>query len=135
MIACIAVNNLNFIGKDNKLLWESSEDLAHFKAMSMDKVMLVGYNTWTKLPKVVKNRPMIIDQRENGKWPTQNFTVKGDREILCVGGKKTYEKYCHLFTELHISHIDNNAIGDCTFPDLSSLNPACKIINYFFKED
>ena len=34
--------------------------------------------------------------------------------------------------ELHISHIDNDDIGDVTFPDLTNLNPECKIFNYTF---
>ncbi len=42
------------------------------------------------------------------------------------------KKYCHLFTELHISHIDNNEIGNVTFPDLTNLNPKCVIKNYHF---
>ena len=50
----------------------------------------------------------------------------------CIGGKKTYEKYCHLFTELHISHINYNQIGDIMFPDFRNLNPKCKIFNYYF---
>ena len=50
----------------------------------------------------------------------------------CIGGKKTYEKFCDVFTELHISHIDNNKIGNVTFPDLHKLNPNCKIFNYYF---
>jgi hypothetical protein len=50
----------------------------------------------------------------------------------CIGGKRTYEKYCHLFTELHISHINDNSIGNVTFPDLSNLNKTCKIFNYNF---
>jgi len=51
----------------------------------------------------------------------------------CIGGKKTYEKYAKYFTELHISHIDNNDIGDIMFPDLRDLNKDCKIFNYHFK--
>ncbi len=37
------------------------------------------------------------------------------------------------FTELHISHIDNNDIGDIMFPNLMNLSPDCKIYNYYFK--
>ncbi len=46
--------------------------------------------------------------------------------------KKTYEKYASYFTELHISHINHNEVGDCMFPDLKDLNPNCKIFNYYF---
>ena len=48
----------------------------------------------------------------------------------CIGGKKTYEKYAPFFTELHISHIDNNDIGDVMFPNFIDLNSDCKIFNY-----
>ena len=121
MKAIIAVNNLGYIGLNNKLLWSSSGDLSHFVKLTMGQKLLVGYNTSLELPPL-KNRTILIDNRD---------------ELLgadwCIGGKKTYEKYAHLFTELHISHIDDNNIGDVMFPDLKNLNPECKIFNYHFK--
>lgn len=126
MVAIIAVNNLGFIGKENKLMWHSSEDLKHFKAMRQGMRMLVGYNTFQELPSFLKMLT-TVDTREG-----VLRQLEGETNVLCIGGKKTYEKYCHLFTELHISHIDNNDIGDCTFPDLSKMNPDCKIFNYHF---
>jgi hypothetical protein len=87
--------------------------------------LLVGYNTSLELPEL-KGREVVIDAR--GRW---NPAI----EVIdwCIGGKKTYEKYCDMFTELHISHIDDNSIGDVIFPDLSKLNINCKIFNYYFK--
>lgn len=133
MKAIIAVNNLGFIGLKNKLPWKCSEDLEHFK----EKVVagancLVGYRTYKDLPQKVKNRLILIVPEEIPVWVPTDFIENVD---WCIGGKKTYEKYCHLFTELHISHIDNNTIGDTTFPDLSNLSPICKIYNYYFNEN
>ena len=122
MKAIIAVNNLGFIGIGNKLLWKSTDDLKHFKSLTLNQTLLVGYRTFTGLPPL-KNRTLIVDEREN---------IITDVD-WCIGGKKTYEKYCHLFTEIHISHIDNDDIGDVTFPDLSNLNPECKVFNYRFE--
>ena len=125
MRAVIAVNNLGYIGKDNTLLWKCTEDLQHFKRLTTGGKLLVGYNTYSTLPPL-KNREIFLYNRDD------------DREILilecnwCIGGKKTYEKYCHLFTELHISHINNNDIGNVTFPNLTNLNPKCIITNYYF---
>jgi dihydrofolate reductase len=51
----------------------------------------------------------------------------------CIGGKKTYEKYCQYFTELHISYVNNNKIGDVRYPELKLLNPECKTFNYYFE--
>lgn len=121
MRAIIAVNNLMFIGIGDKLLWHCPDDLKHFKELTLNQTCLVGYRTYQSLPKL-KNRTLIVDDRED-------FTIGVD---WIIGGKKTYEKYCKYFTELHISHIDDNSIGDVTFPDLTNLNPDCKIFNYYF---
>jgi len=122
MKAIIAVNNLGFIGIGNKMLWNCPEDFKHFKENTMGCSLLVGYNTSLELP-TLKGREVIIDIREEF-----NFEVD-----WCIGGKKTYEKYSPFFTELHISHIDNNDIGNVVFPDFTKLNPDCKIFNYHFK--
>lgn len=122
MKAIIAMNNLGYIGVNNELLWKSQQDMSHFVKMTLNQRLLVGHNTSLNLPKL-KNREVIIDGRDeemtNVDW--------------CIGGKKTYEKYAKYFTELHISHIDNNDIGDIMFPDLRDLSKECKIFNYYFK--
>ena len=122
MKAIIAMNNLGYIGVNNELLWKSQQDMSHFVKMTLNQRLLVGHNTSLNLPKL-KNREVIVDGRDeevtNVDW--------------CIGGKKTYEKYAKYFTELHISHIDNNDIGDIMFPDLRDLSKECKIFNYHFK--
>jgi len=122
MKSIIAVNNLGYIGLGNKLLWKSAQDMSHFVKMTINQRLLVGYNTSQDLPKL-KNRTIIIDNRDE-------LITDVD---WCIGGKKTYEKYAPYFTELHISHIDDNNIGDIMFPDFRNLNPDCKIFNYNFK--
>ena len=122
MKSIIAVNNLGYIGLNNKLLLKSSQDMSHFIKMTINQRLLVGYNTAQDLPKLI-NRTIIIDNRDE-------LITDVD---WCIGGKKTYEKYAPHFTELHISHIDNDDIGDIMFPDFRNLNPNCKIFNYYFK--
>lgn len=122
MKAIIAVNNLGFIGLNGGLPWRCSDDLKHFKRLTINCNLLVGFRTFSSLPPL-KDRKLILD---------------GSSEIndvidWCIGGKKTYEKYCHEFTELHISHIDDDTIGDTMLPNLSLLNPDCKIFHYYFK--
>lgn len=124
MKAIIAKNNLSFIGGEGKLLWECKDDLHYFKKMTANSRCLVGYNTHIGLPPL-KNRELIVDARGESLITNVDW---------CIGGKKTYEKYCHLFTELHISIIDDNSIGDCVFPNLENLNKNCKIIINHFKK-
>lgn len=124
MKAIIAKNNLSYIGLNNSLPWlPNKEDFKHFKEKTMGGTLIVGYNTYQTLPPL-KGRTIILDVKDI-------LLTKYD-ESWCIGGKKTYEKYCHLFTELHISHINDSTIGDTTFPDFRNLNPECKIFNYYF---
>ncbi len=125
MKAIIAVNNLGFIGLDDKLLWHNKQDLMHFKKLTEGSTLLVGHRTAQSLPKLY-NRTLIVYDRMNLS-PLIYYEAE-----WCIGGKKTYEIFCDAFTELHISHIDNNDIGNVCFPDLSKLNPSCKIFNYHF---
>lgn len=121
MKAIVAVNNLGFIGKDNELPWRCKQDLIHFKNMTKDSVCLAGYNTRQTLPPLKGRRVVGEEYKGQIDW--------------CIGGKKTYEKHASEFTELHISHIDDNTIGDVTFPNLININPKCKIFNYLFISD
>ena len=125
MKAIVAVNNLGFIGKGDQLLWYNSEDLKHFKKMTKYSTLLVGYRTAEGLPPLPNRTLIRVDRRDSS---THHY----EEAEWCIGGKKTYEKFAHLFTELHISHIHDNQIGDVTFPNLKNLNPDCKIFNYNF---
>lgn len=127
MKAILAINNKNYIGLNGELPWRSSDDLKHFKKMTNGCKLLVGYNTALKLPKL-HNRELIIDPRG------ELYPVTDD--MWCIGGKKTYEKYAHLIKELHISHINDDTIGDVEAPDIRDLTEWIpKVYHYFFDVD
>ena len=126
MKAIIAKNNLSVIGNNHKLVWNCKEDLKLFKELTMGQSCVVGYNTLSTLPNL-KGRRLFLDKRGD--------ELIDEKVDWCIGGKKTYEKYCHLFTELHISVIDNNSTGDTMFPNLQNLNKDCKIFFYYFSEN
>ena len=121
MKGIIAVNKLGYIGLDNHLLWGCKQDLIHFKEKTLNQRLLVGYNTSLLLPPL-KNRKLIIDIRNE-------LITDVD---WCIGGKKTYEKYCEYFDELHISYINDYSIGDTMFPDLRKLKKECQVFTYNF---
>lgn len=122
--AIIAHNELGYIGLNGDVPWRSSADLKHFKELTNGAKLLVGFNTANKLPPL-KGREVIVDDR--------SVVIDLNSIDWCIGGKKTYEKYCHLFTELHISIINDTTVGDTTYPNLRNLNPECKIIYYNFE--
>ena len=122
MKAIIAVNNKDYIGLNGDLPWKSSDDLIHFKSLTMGGKLLVGWKTSQTLPSL-QGREVVILQED----------TKLDEIDWCIGGRKTYEKLCDRFTELYISHINDDTIGDTFFPNLTNLNPNCKIYHYYFE--
>lgn len=120
--AIIAVNNLGFIGLNNGLPWRCKADFKHFKSLTLGGNLLVGYKTFITLPEL-KDRVVILDQR--GVYLLDGLD-------WCIGGRKTYEKYAPHFTELHISHINDDSLGDTLFPMLTGLRSNVKVFNYHF---
>ena len=130
-LKCIlAVNNLGYIGLNGGLPWRCKADFQHFKALTLGCKLLVGYNTFQTLPPL-KDREVILDPRGEYLSDEELSTID-----WCIGGRKTYEKYRSYFSEVHISHINDNSIGDVMFPDLRrlahSLEEDAKIFNYHF---
>jgi len=125
MKAIICKNALGYIGDKGRLLWHCREELRHFASLTAGSTLLVGYNTYQQLP-ILKNRTVRTDKRDG---------FFEDLHLIdwCIGGAKTYDKYAHLFTELHVSTIVNDyQVGDTMMPKLLNLNPDCKIFNYQF---
>lgn len=127
MKAIICQNAAGYIGHNGGLLWQCKDDLQHFQRLTLGLTLLVGYNTYTSLPKL-KNRTLIVDNRH----ALIDFEKQGID--WCIGGKETYEKYAPFFTELHISIIENDyQIGDTPAPNWQHLNPNCIIYHYKFQ--
>lgn len=127
MRAIIAINNKGYIGLKGELPWRCSADLAHFKKETMGGKLLVGYRTAQKLPKLPGRELMVFDKHQGA--------IDYSTADWCIGGKATYEQFCHLFTELHVSIIDDDTVGDVMGPDLRKMNPDCIIFEYHFKKD
>ena len=125
MKAIIAKNALGFIGLNGGLPFYCKDDLRHFAKLTAGCTLLAGYNTSLQLPQL-KDRVVIVAPRRS---------IFRHCEIIdwCIGGAATYEKYAHLFTELHIStKVDDLTEGDVLMPKLENLNPKCEIFNYQF---
>ena len=125
MKAIICKNAVGSIGDKGRLLWHCKDELKHFASLTAGSTLLVGYNTYQQLP-LLKGRKVRLDSSDG---------LFADLESIdwCIGGQRTYNKYAHLFTELHISTIVNDfQVGDTLMPKLLNLNPECKIFNYQF---
>ena len=65
IIAAVAKNRV--IGKDNTLIWNIPEDMAHFKALTSGHTVVMGRKTWESLPprfRPLPNRRNIVISRQ-----------------------------------------------------------------------
>jgi dihydrofolate reductase len=109
----VAINNLGYIGKEDKMLWQCKDDLKHFKHMTLGKKLLVGRKTFENLPPL-KDREMLV---VGTGYLTLEEALDKDPDWV-IGGASIYRQTHHLCEEFHISKINNNDVGDIKFPDI-----------------
>ena len=125
LIAAVARNGI--IGRDNKLPWKLSEDLKHFKALTMGHPMIMGRKTWESLPGKLPGRPHIVVTR-NPAYVAEGATVApslhaavtaaGDTdEVFLIGGAELYSQAFDFADRLQLTEIDADYEGDAYFPN------------------
>ena len=126
IIVALAKNRA--IGKDGDLIWHISNDLKHFKALTVGKCVLMGYNTYLSLPgqKALPNRRNIIISSRL-QTPPDGFEcahsindamslVKNEPEFIIMGGGMIYEQFLPIVNKLYLTRIDKSFEADTFFP-------------------
>ncbi len=120
----VAIGKNREIGKDNKLLWHLPEDLKHFKNLTKNSTVIMGYNTYLSIGRPLPNRKNIVlcDKVLNidGVEVYNNLEecLKENNDAYIIGGQSIYEQTLKYVTELHISYIDKE------FKDADTFFPA-----------
>ena len=126
MIVAMAKNRA--IGKENQLIWHNSNDLKHFKKVTMGHTVIMGYNTWLSLPgqRPLPHRRNIIistrlDQSPEGfelahSIPEALQMVESEEEVFVMGGGIIYEQFLPKADRLYLTHLDKDFEADTYFP-------------------
>lgn len=119
------------IGKDNALLWNIPEDMAHFKTLTAGHAVLMGRKTWESLPPRFRPLPgrrnivitrqadyaapgaEVADSLENGLKLAS--TVK---TLFVIGGAEIYAQALPLADRLELTEVDLAPEADAWFPAL-----------------
>lgn len=129
----VAVNNLGYIGKDDKLMWHCKEDLEHFKKTTMWNVLIVGRKTLDTLPKAVQQGRYLISVSRSGNSIEEAFekadNVANNDSIYVIGGGEIYKATQDQTDFILLSRINNNDIGDTQYevPDNFELTTSHKM--------
>lgn len=129
MIAAVAKGG--GIGKDNQLLCHLSEDLKHFKALTMGKPMVMGRKTFESLPGILPGRPHWVLTREAELTGSREAVriFHSSEEVLAalqkagggmiIGGAEIYRLFLGQADTLFITHIEECFEADAWFPEIS----------------
>ena len=126
IIAAIAENNV--IGNDNKLIWHISEDLRHFKKLTLGRPVIMGRKTFESLGKPLPGRTNIVITRNKSFEAEGCITVNSFDEALAaadgndpfvIGGQSIYEAALPVADVLYITRIYRKGEGDAFFPEIS----------------
>jgi dihydrofolate reductase len=130
LVAAVADNGV--IGADGGIPWRIPEDFAHFKALTMGGVLLMGRATFESIGRALPGRTTIVLSRDPS-WPPgegyagvlvapgldEALDLAADMpgEVFVVGGAAVYaaamtRATAQVLTEVHLS-----PVGDTRYPD------------------
>jgi dihydrofolate reductase len=124
----VAASSNNVIGVDGQLPWRLSEDLKHFKAITMGKPMIMGRATYESIGKALPGRRTIVLTRQADfsadgcdVAPTIEAAIEaaGDaEEVMIVGGGEIYRQFLPMADRIYLTRVQAEVEGDTTFPEL-----------------
>ncbi len=124
----LAMGRNRAIGRDNQLPWHLPADLAHFKATTMGKPILMGRKTWESIGKALPGRLNIVLTGQAG-YQADGATVVHSiddaisicgsaDELMVIGGAGVYEAFLPRAQKIYLTLIDEDFEGDTFFPEL-----------------
>ena len=130
LIVSTAVDRV--IGRDNQMLWRIPEDMAHFKATTMGKPVIMGRKTFQSIGRPLPGRTNIVVSRDPG-FAAEGVEVvrdleaalalaerhsKDDKEIMVIGGAEIYRQTLARADRIYWTEVHRTVDGDAYFPEL-----------------
>lgn len=128
IVVALAENGV--IGRDNQLVWRLKTDLRRFRALTMDRPMILGRRTWDSIGGPLPGRRMIVLTRDRGfraegaavvhDWGearTKAIELAGSADAAAVaGGAEIYALALPEAARLHLTVVHATPEGDARFP-------------------
>lgn len=125
LVAALGANRA--IGVDGGMPWHLPEDLAHFKALTMGGVMIMGRRTWDSIGRALPGRTTIVVTSDHT-WSApgavvvhslaEALVVAGPGEVFVVGGGEVYRQTIDLAERLELTEIDAAPEAEVFFPEV-----------------
>ena len=130
LVAAVADNGV--IGADNAIPWRLRNDMQRFKAMTMNRPVVMGRKTFVSLKRPLPGRTNIVitrdpDFRSPGVVATTSFETarvlaqadasrRSANDIAVLGGAEIYAEFLRLADRLEITEVHATPQGETRFP-------------------
>ena len=132
IVLVVAVAENGVIGRDNAIPWRLKSDQQRFKAITMNKPVVMGRKTFESLRRPLPGRTNIVVTRDlgfraDGAVVTHSFAdakaiATGDAlrrfatEIAVIGGAEIYAQWMDSADRLEFTEVHARPDGDTRFP-------------------
>ena len=122
----VAMDRRGVIGAGGALPWRLSDDLKHFKAITMGKPLIMGRKTHESIGRPLPGRQNIVLTRQEG-YTSEGCTIvhdeeealaacTGAEEVMVMGGATLYELFLPRAGRIYLTRVQAEADGDTWFP-------------------
>ncbi len=131
-VAAVAENNV--IGNRGALPWQISSDLKHFRALTLNRPVIMGRKTFSSIGKALDNRTNIVVTRDLSRVAPgvmlatsldaaigaarADAEKRGVKEIMVIGGGNIFAALMPYAERLEITHVHASPEGDSFFPPI-----------------
>lgn len=133
LIIIAAIGKNRELGKDNGLIWRFKEDMKFFKESTIGHKIVMGYNTFKSLPRLLPERFHIVlthqDLNIEGVKVFNDFEslvtyLKSlDEDVYVIGGASIYKLFIDIADELILTEIEaEEEHADVYFPEFNQEN-------------
>ena len=113
--AILATGPNGELGFENSLPWNCPEDLQYFKKTTLNKPVIMGYNTFKSLPfkdGLPKRANYVLttkklENTENVQFITNKDLIRliatefSNKDVFIIGGKQIYDQLIPFVNEIH----------------------------------
>ena len=123
----VALDKNRCIVKNGKLPWNDTEDLAHFKKVTMGHTVIMGRKTYDSIGKPLSGRRNIVISSDKtlkikgctviNSFQQANTIINESGKTFIIGGSSLYEYFIGKCEILYLTHMHNEVEGgDVYFP-------------------
>jgi dihydrofolate reductase len=126
LTAVVAVAENGTIGRAGGLPWHLPADLAHFKAMTLGRPILMGRRTFDSIGRALPGRRNLVVTRRPLDVPGVEAVASveealqrcaGEPEVAVIGGAQLYETTMPITGRVHLTLVHADVEGDTFLPE------------------